>query len=439
MYIRGIKRSIGFMVFSLLLLGACQEAVIIDSGFSEGNASAMGFGKEDRIRIDHLPPGFPSAQDLAVIYPLATEVGIRGDLMTDNGRFLLPPVWVDNVSDAYADTDVGNALETENVYEDWRVVALRFVPCGPLGIRPDQDIQRLCWPQVRLVWQPVVKNVRVNNVVREFYADDRAIHALYHVSPEGTASEPLLQEMRQFLGQGGNPNTLDREFVKAFIARRNIAITRLIKGVADLRASGSLMSSMEDINIRAELNTDDIFVSDGFQQRLSDLLGALCEPENLFELTSFSLPEGRAPALLNLWVFVAFNGSQGQLVQKPIQVIGRDSGFVIGHAGMDEAVGMTITPDPELLEGLDDPQFAEELEASVPFERADLDRLDAVINDPNKTLVPNTVCSGCHSYNPIRFDFHALSHMEHREATVAPRVNADVANDLLWLRQALGQ
>ena len=158
-----------------------------------------------------------------------------------------------------------------------------------------------------------------------------------------------------------------------------------------------------------------------------------------FELTSFSLPEGRAPALLNLWVFVAFNGSQGQLAQKPIEVIGRESGFVIGHAGMDEAVGMTITPDPELLEGLDDPQFAEELEASVPFERADLDRLDAVINDPNKTLVPNTVCSGCHSYNPIRFDFHALSHMEHREATVAPRVNADVANDLLWLRQALGR
>ena len=70
---------------------------------------------------------------------------------------LLPEHWLNLVSSKFYNTDVQDALDLENRYEDWRLVSMRVTPCGPLGIRLDQDIDDLCWPAVRLVWQPVLE------------------------------------------------------------------------------------------------------------------------------------------------------------------------------------------------------------------------------------------------------------------------------------------
>ena len=38
------------------------------------------------------------------------------------------------VSDSYADTDVMDAFEAENFYEDWRVVSVRMRPAAPRSL-----------------------------------------------------------------------------------------------------------------------------------------------------------------------------------------------------------------------------------------------------------------------------------------------------------------
>ena len=144
------------------------------------------------------------------------------------------------------------------------------------------------------------------------------------------------------------------------------------------------------------------------------------------------------PALLDHWSFVAFEGVNGQIVQKEITVIGSESGAVIGHAGMVETVTQ-LMPDEDLVKGLDNPEHAAELEASAMFTPDDVIRLTERVSDPEQTMVPNTSCSSCHRLNHLRFDLHNLSHLEDRDLTISPRVDRDVAHELRWLRSALGR
>ena len=430
---------LGLMVCLVLGATACQTEALPETTPSPEleRVSILKLAKSDGFFDSVLPEGFPAAQDLAIIFPLRTENGITADSQTDSGQALLSEEWLNMVSDAYLETEVADALELENFYSDWRIVSLRLVPCGPLGIRPDQQTSVLCWPQVRLVWQPVMQDIHVTWMMRDFYADDRAIHALYHVMPEGSVGEPVISEVAAFLKTGANAAPLDSATRSLFLERRDAALERLVNGMVEIRGSEP-PTAMTVLDIRSELQSLAGEVeADAFTYRLANLLGALCEPEHLFELTSFSLPEGRNPAGTDIWTFIAFDGQEGSLIQKPITVVGKNSGAVIGHAGMDETVGQT-TFDEELVSSLDDPEYAAELEANVAFSQDDLEAMSDAINDGGKTLVPNTSCATCHRYNPLKFDFHNLSHLEDLDTTIAPRVKQDVSNDLIWLIQRLG-
>jgi len=150
-------------------------------------------------------------------------------------------------------------------------------------------------------------------------------------------------------------------------------------------------------------------------------------------LTAFSLPEGRNPAGSDRWIFVAFDGAYGQIKQRPITVTDPKSGETIYDYGMDETVS-SAAGDDRLLDALSDGEVDRNIVRRQIFtEPSDRTRLADRINDPDQTLVANTSCATCHSFNDLTFDFHNLSYLQEMEMTVSKRVHNDVRADLDWL------
>ena len=81
-----------------------------------------------------------------------------------------------------------------------------------------------------------------------------------------------------------------------------------------------------------------------------------------------------------------------------------------------------------------DPVLREALGQQVLTSPEDRARLGDRINNPELTLVPNTSCATCHSFNDLTFNFHNLSYLQEMEMNIAPRVRNDVQHDMLWLR-----
>lgn len=140
---------------------------------------------------------FPAEKDLAILFELFDDPMISAGDVTPIGRTFLPYRWLNTVSQAFQQTDVGDALDSENVYSDWRVVSMRVVPCQPLGIMPAQTSDVLCWPTLRLVWQPVVEDAQASWGRVDYYADDRAIHAIYPLQPRSSNGEIIQSNVRQ--------------------------------------------------------------------------------------------------------------------------------------------------------------------------------------------------------------------------------------------------
>ena len=136
---------------------------------------------------------------------------------------------LESLEEAYASTDVGDALQRENIYTDWRLVSVRIAPCAPVGITPDVDIDEWCWPTVRLVWQPVVEHLRSGwGTTMDFYADDRAAHTIYPVRPrniDGPESREVGEHVAAHLAAGRRPEDLDPRLVEGFQAVRDATAT----------------------------------------------------------------------------------------------------------------------------------------------------------------------------------------------------------------------
>ena len=151
-------------------------------------------------------------------------------------------------------------------------------------------------------------------------------------------------------------------------------------------------------------------------------------------MTSFSLPEGRNPAGSDIWVFVGFDGNNGFPKLKDLNVIGRYSGEELVNIGPSQTVAMGVE-DERVEEALE--QGNRELNESLIVSANDIQEIGPDMADPYEFLVPNTSCASCHRLNGLRFDFHSLSGFEDRGITVSPRVNKDVARDMMWARSVL--
>ena len=390
------------------------------------------------------------ASDLAIILPADAEPAasiLAKDAPTPS-RPLFEASWYDALRRAYENTAVGNALDAENSYADWRLVAFRVVPCAPLGNSLAVDADTLCWPETRLVWQPVQKGVFINGHLNDYFADDRAAHALYDVDANSVLSSSDAQEANALLARArawanGQAPALDSTSLQRFVSLRNDVARRHLQAALDMRDPRVAPSAYTTIGARPEYPIDSSRVdamARAFRARMVSFLSKFAPTERVKELTSFSLPEGRQPPLLDEWVFLQFEGRAGRVVQRDIELRSSVDGRLLFNFGKS-AVGSQRRDDPNLHTEIDAGQLpdadTQEIENAVMLFAADKTRLAATVSDRRKTLVPNTSCASCHKMNDDPFDFHNLSFLDDRPMAVTPRVKRDVELDLAWARKQL--
>jgi len=379
---------------------------------------------------------FPAGSDLAILLGSTYDAVITADTLESNGNWLLPESWLQSTSEAYYDTEVEDALELENLPEEWRIVSIRVTPCGPVGLMPSQDIDTLCWPAVRLVWQPVLEDFTLAwGYQTDFYADDRAIHAIYPLDPrdsEGNVSSTYTRdEVIGHLQSGNSHASVSTDLLDTFERERNLTALWLLDQVHNLRDPDLGDGSWNGIDLRPELFIEEANI-EAFAQRLTSFLGEVAANDKLGEMTSFSLPEGRTPASTDIWVFIAFDGNGGNPSLKELTVIGRESGDELVNIGTAQSVAVGIE-DPAVEEAL--AEGNQELEESLIISGSDILEMTGLVADPYEFLVPNTSCASCHRMNnALRFNFHALSGFETDGIFVSPRVEDDVARDIAWVQ-----
>ena len=383
---------------------------------------------------------FPSQADLAILLDVLDEPIIDVNTRDANGDSLFPRGWLNTVQAAFENTEVEDAIQLENRYEDWRLVSARISPCAPIGIRPQDEMDTWCWPIVRLVWQPVIEDFRVSwGTHTDFYADDRAVHALYPVAPRGLNGNRIDGHWREvvteYLAAGNDPDTLPNRMQEGFKAVRDASALALLNAVQELRDPSLPLNAYDDLDVRPELapglDTDE---AEQFPTKLTAFLSEFAPWTDLQEMTAFSLPEGRNPAGSDMWVFVGFEGNNGFPRIKDLNVIGRSSGQELVNMGASQSVAVGVE-DVEVQEAI--ARGNRELEDSLIISEQDIAAIGPDMADPYEFLVPNTSCASCHRLNGLRFDFHSLSGFEDRGITVSPRVNKDVARDLIWTRSNL--
>ncbi len=409
---------------------------------AEGSLAAGGetdlMSGSTRRGPENWPVGFPAMADLAILLDTLDTPVVDTRTLDLNGDSLFPEAWLRAVQDAFSGTDVMDALQVENTYDDWRLVSIRVSPCAPLGVTPRDDIDTWCWPTVRLVWQPVVENFQTLwGTYVDFYADDRAVHAIYPVAARDRSGLPIEGSWRevvsQHLADGNSPESLDPRMTEGFAAVRDATSEALLEAVLRLRSEALSSGDFADIDVRPELWSSDQ-VAEAYKDRLRSFLSEFASWQSLEELTAFSLPEGRNPAGSDIWVFVGFEGRQGFPRLKELNVIGRETGTELVRIGTSQTVAVGVE-DTAIERALDSGNT--ELRESLVIDGDDIARLGPDMADPYEFLVPNTSCASCHRLNGLRFDFHSLSGFEDRGITVSPRVRKDVARDISWTRKQL--
>ena len=239
--------------------------------------------------------------------------------------------------------------------------------------------------------------------------------------------------MTEHLAAGHSPSELDSRMQEGFIAVRDASATAVLNALHSLRDPDLSPAAYRALDLRPEVKNDD-GREHRFKQKLRAFLSEFASWQDLDEMTSFSLPEGRLPATSDIWVFLAFDGNNGFPELKELNVIGRYSGEELVNIGTNQtvAVGVEDTAVETALE-----QGNRELRESVIVSPDDIQEIGPDMADPYEFLVPNTSCASCHRLNGLRFDFHSLSGFEDRGMTVSPRVNKDVARDMFWSRATL--
>ena len=422
------------MLSLLFLLGCSEFSFMQDIELAEPVEERSELNGQGGFDVGSWASDFPAQKDLAILFELFDDPVISAGDLTPVGRTYLPARWLYNVSQAFQNTDVGNAIDSENLYEDWRLVSMRVVPCQPLGIMPAQSSDVLCWPTLRLVWQPVVEDVEVTWGRAEYYADDRAIHAIYPLKPRNAEGLLIQSEARTQVALRLQDGLLEEELPLAlmdeFEAVRDSTAQYFLNRTADLRSRSLPEGSWAGYGVRPEIYLDSAEES-AFRGRIRDFMGEFALPDDLVELTAFSLPEGRSPAHSDIWVFLQFEGREGEIFQKEMTVLSREDGRELVNVGLDQTVSMAVEDD-DVLDALEAGNA--ELASALIIDPEDVEALGGSMSDPDQFFVPNTSCASCHRLNNIRFDFHSLSHLEDNNMTISPRVVGDVERELMWVR-----
>lgn len=381
-----------------------------------------------------------SGNDLAIALPLASPDLLSVKTKLRAGQELFPKSWYESVSAGFDTTGVGEGFRNESPYSDWRLVSLRIVPCAPLAKAVTHAIESICWPEIRLVFQPILHKIRLHELYMEAAADDRAVHAIYPLPSSqilSAAEEQRLQgyfeKIQNYKPGSSAYSPLDSSRLSDFNQLRSKVLARLISDTRALRQESFVGVSPKLIGLRPEMQGSRA-QQQVFMQGLLKFLSFYTKPSDLRALTAFSLPEGREPAHLDEWFFLAFRAQAGQLIADDIRIHSRTDGQVLASLGPSMR-GSQLRDDERLYELLNGTAAAVALQASVMFYVPDIAEMSPRIQDRQQTLVPNTSCVSCHKLNALRFDFHNFSYLEDRDITISPRVIRDVELDLAWLRK----
>ena len=356
--------------------------------------------------------------------------------------------WYRSVLSGFEATSVGSAVDAENSIADWLVVSVRVVPCQSLLSGPHRASGSFCWPEVRFVLQPVVRNLVNAGRNIPYFADDRAIHVLYDfVSPGRSLPSGTIQTLSQVFESNdafdpSQPGTSprDTELWQAFLQDRDASIISLLKNVTALRDGSIPASDFAGIGMRPEYALASNASRKAFESRLKGFLASLAGPNSSRylpkEVTAFSLPEGRDPAMLDEWVFLKFRPVSGDRLERaPISLVSARDSSPLGPDLESARVSMARDDDniyPAQTAAANGPyasEFAQNMILFVPDIRANRER----VADGLKVRVQNTTCASCHKLNKLRFDLHNLSYLQGEPMTVSPRVVRDVAIDMAWL------
>ena len=259
---------------------------------------------------------------------------------------------------------------------------MRIVPCAPLGVATTQDPEELCWPMVRLVWQPILIDYRQNwgATVAE-YADDRAIHALYPLQARdnnGNVIESRSKELiKEHLGNLGLASSIPEDVFVEFAQQRDDTAAWLLQESLNLRSRlpvGSWSDSQSAQNGSRKIHRF-------FKTVCVEISFSNCTSGHVGELTSFSLPEGREPAHIDIWVFLARKEEKAIYILSIFVFRDREDGKELINMGASQTVGM-ITEDPVVEESIAQGNAA--LAEHVVTQATDeaIDR----ISDPNKVF-----------------------------------------------------
>ncbi len=384
--------------------------------------------------------GTIKANDLAFALPLTARSAPSAD-WDIKGRPLFPKAFYERLVEAYQATSVGSAFREESPLSTWRVVSARIAVCAPLGKTPSSDTEELCWPELRLVWQPIQRKIRLHEIYMEASADDRAVHAIYPLDPqthlpasEAARAKILLQKLKT---ASSRPEAM-RAALKAderreFMVLQQKLVRMFVKNAFSLRSPQLSERSYQEAGMRPEHEAS---ASEelAFSERFKTFLRLYADPLVLAQLTAFSLPGGREPAHLDEWIFLNFLGEAGTIRPEPMDVFSaRDGRRLLSLPGALR--GSMLRDDERIYDLLETSQEATELQQSLLLFDVSDANLKQKLSDREQLLVANTSCVSCHKLNDLRFDFHNFGYLEDRSLTISPRVLKDVAWDLRWLKQ----
>lgn len=386
-------------------------------------------------------PNSVAEGDLAFAFPLRRHAMPKASDAIAPGRPLLSKASYHALAEAYRGTAGEGTFEGENTYDQVRLVSLRVAPCAALGPTPQSDTDRLCWPELRLVLQPILEDVRMHERFAEAFAEDRAIHLLFDVPGTVTLSP---EEAHRATGyrtriRQAQPDAqgvvapLSSAELADFEALRDRVSRTFVNAAVALRGTGTATRDLNAVGVRPEVMG---YASQAASWRAKVLgfVGAFSKADSVTKMTGFTLPPGREPAQLDQWLFVAMVPRGADWRAEPMRVLAADTGLDI-YVSTPVADSSMSTEASDLETAWHGGPHAPALQRQVALTPADARRMTPRLRDRRQLLVANTTCASCHKMGQEAFDFHAFSYFEDRNLSVSPRVITDVALDLAWIAQ----
>jgi hypothetical protein len=340
-----------------------------------------------------------------------------------------------DVANSFLDTDVENALTVENSEDEWAVVSARVSPCSALfpNLRTSAT---LCWPELRLVLQPILKRpISYQSTKQKFFADDRNIHALYHISPYSILTDADAKIAENYIAMIKKGESLTEIQFNEFTKLRNTVSSNFLLETLDLRVTGVKAPKYDNFDIRPEYYKD--WSTEIFTKRFTSYLKRHAFYDRLHAATAFSLPAGRMPTHSDIWVFKKYKRRGQHLVESSI-TLHHKNGRMMLNTGKTNTSSMQFD-DPIFTSDNLDERVKRMVSHHVVLNRQTQRGLLTRIADPKLFLVEHTSCASCHKLNPnMPANFHALSYfINETSPTVTQRVILDVKENLEWVKNNL--